>query len=169
MGDLVRFSSKVFVAWLLLNAPAFAQSWKVDALPRISTDGIFLDFELTYLAARTVEVYEANLPWGVRYSTQLVAIPLAEGAKALDGALYIDDPGPKTRRVSPGEKIKGSIDLTTRFKAISRSLRRSSVVVCFRYDFSLLQSVGDGVAEKCVIFEQLKHSRKNGVYHRISG
>jgi hypothetical protein len=63
MGDLVRFSSKVFVAWLLLNAPAFAQSWKVDALPRISTDGIFLDFELKQTCRGVCGTVPSLLPY----------------------------------------------------------------------------------------------------------
>jgi hypothetical protein len=146
----------LFLGIVIDTTSVSARDWTIEAQPRVTPTSVFLDFELTYLGGHSVDVYESNLPWGVRYSIDLVAIPLFEGAKSLGGPLYIDDPGPKLRRVQPSEKLKGSIDLGVRFKAIRKTLQTNSVAVCFRYEYARIQSSADGVVENCVIFKAIR-------------
>jgi hypothetical protein len=89
---------------------------------------------------KSIELYKANLPWGIRDSIVLVAVCLDGKKEVIPAVDYIDDPGPGTVSMRPGEKVSGVIGLETRFPTLSMCLKRSDAVVFWSYRLSTISA-----------------------------
>jgi hypothetical protein len=70
---------------------------------------LHLRVTLRSAATTTATFYQANLPWGNRYS--MVFAALRPNGEPVDLVFPVDDPGPTKVSVKPREVLTGNIDL----------------------------------------------------------
>jgi hypothetical protein len=114
------------------------QSVEMDVQGRTSPD-YHLQLTLTNHTPQPLTVYEWYLPWVGTYSLILYAAKANIPGTLIDKLLPVDDPGPATTTIQPGETRTGTIQLTRRFPGFRDALRDRDVVVFWSYQ---LQPIG---------------------------
>src|SRR5262249_35617243 len=92
-----------------------------------------IEFSLTNTGSSSLDMYKSDLPWGIRSSTLLIAVQLNAERSSVPEALYIDDPGPTTVTLRPGQTFTGQINLVDRFPQFLKALTETDVVVFWTY------------------------------------
>jgi len=80
-------------------------------------------------AATTATFYQADLPWGNRYSVVFAAV--RPNGEPVDLVFPIDDPGPTRVSVKPREVLTGDIDL--RYVIRTNAMKKSDVLLSWAY------------------------------------
>lgn len=94
-----------------------------------------------------IALKEAYLPWGNRYSMTLVAFRPGKHNSVVDGVFPVDDPDFRVVSLSPGQAIKGAINLGDYVKNLEQELSTGPLVIMWSYqprlaDESPVQRVG---------------------------
>src|SRR5690242_6347833 len=84
---------------------------------------------LTNRSSQPLLLYHYRLPWGGRYSMIVVALKTDAPGKPLETTLPIDDPGPATLVIQPGETVRGKISLVDRFPEFLQAQCERDLVV----------------------------------------
>ena len=87
----------------------------------------------------TVETYEHSLPWRGVYSMLVIVVRADSAGSVLDRSLPVDDPGPGTVTVQPGQTLEGDIAIAPRFPGFVQALSEADLLVFWGYRF---QAVG---------------------------
>jgi hypothetical protein len=104
--------------------------------------GATLQLELSYHGDRPVELYRADLPWGSVHSLILAAVRLDPFGSPLEQVFPIDDPGPETVVIDPGDALAGSVDLAARFPALAADRQAHDVMVFWTYQPRDVEGLG---------------------------
>ena len=92
-----------------------------------------LRIELTSRSSRVFTVYEHSLPWVGQHSLLLIAVTADALGSPIEKLLAIDDPGPATITIEPGQTLGGSISLPSRFPEFCRARSERDVIVFWSY------------------------------------
>jgi hypothetical protein len=92
-----------------------------------------VEVTLKYTGSRDLEIYHDALPWVNSYSLILIGVEASAMASPLDKHLPIDDPGPATMTIKPGQRLVGAIDLTHRFRDLTRAVKQHDVIIFWSY------------------------------------
>ena len=112
------------------------QGIRLNAEVRNSNDGKSqLAFDLEYVGDKPARIFESNLPWGIRHSLLLVAVCLDGKRSSIAELEYIDDPTPSVVSLQPGQKARGSIDLSDRFPKLGECLAKRDAIIFWSYQF----------------------------------
>jgi hypothetical protein len=99
-----------------------------------------LHVTLTNRSHEELLIFEHSLPWRGAYSMIILAVETDPAGTPLERTLPIDDPGPSTIAIKPGETVSGEIALAPRFPDLPRILGDKGVLVFWAYRF---QPVGE--------------------------
>jgi hypothetical protein len=86
-----------------------------------------------------LETYEHSLPWRGVYSMLVIVVRTDSVGSVLERSLPVDDPGPGTVTVRPGEVLEGDVALAPRFPGFAQALAASDLLAFWSYRF---QAVG---------------------------
>ena len=137
---------------LYFDAGLALADWKLTTVPQWTTkDGWSLEFTLQRKADGPLRSHAGDLPWGTRDRLTLVAVPIADDGRPLQSAAFIDDLRQNPIVIRATDTLKGRVVLGTRFPDLSKVNQQSSIGVCYRYAFALLQRDSKEVAENCVV------------------
>lgn len=92
-----------------------------------------LRIELRSRSSQAFSVYEHALPWVGQHSLMLVAVKADALGSPIEKLLAIDDPGPATVTIQPGETLGGSISLPSRFPEFRAARAERDVIVFWSY------------------------------------
>jgi hypothetical protein len=81
------------------------------------------------------ETYEHALPWRGVYSMLLLAVRTDPAGSVLERSLPVDDPGPATVTLQPGETLEGDIPLAERFPEFAEAQKAGALLVFWAYRF----------------------------------
>ena len=95
---------------------------------------------LTNQSDEKLLIFEHSLPWRGAYSMIILAVETDPAGTPLKRTLPIDDPGPGTTTIEPGETVSSEIALAPRFPDLPRILADKDVLVFWAYRF---QQVGE--------------------------
>ncbi|MEA2718378.1 MAG: hypothetical protein QOJ39_242 [Candidatus Eremiobacteraeota bacterium] len=90
---------------------------------------------LTNQSREDLVTYEHSLPWRSAYAMMVVAVETDPAGTPLERTLPVDDPGPGTVTVKPGETLHGEIPLAPRFPSLSGALAKRDVLAFWAYRF----------------------------------
>ncbi len=95
-----------------------------------------LEVSLTNRTRGALSLYEHGLPW--RDSTSMVVIAARTDAvgTVLEQTLPIDDPGPATITIEPGQVLTGNIALCERFPGFLDAIRERDIIVFWSYQLT---------------------------------
>lgn len=103
----------------------------------LSIEGDFeqdaLLIELRSRSTQPLTVYEYSLPWAGLHSLILVAVKADALGTPIVKELAIDDPGPATVTIQPGDTLSGSITLASRFPEFRSARSARDVIVFWSY------------------------------------
>jgi hypothetical protein len=105
-------------------------------------------------------IYQHSLPWVGWNSMLLIAVKTDALGTALDKLSPIDDPGPATITIRPGETLTGKIPLTHRFPGFLEALKERDVIVFWSYQ---LQPIDAAPLERVggyVLFPKVSKARR---------
>lgn len=97
-----------------------------------------LHVTLTNRSDEKLVIFEHSLPWRGAYSMIVVAVETDPAGAPLERTLPIDDPGPGTTSIEPGETRTGDISLVQRFPNFLKTLAERDVLVFWAYRFQPL-------------------------------
>ena len=92
-----------------------------------------LQIELANVSTQDLNVYVHSLPWVGWHSLILIAVLADALGTPLGKDARIDDPGPVVVTLSPGEILKGSISLRSRFPDFHEARNQRDVIVFWSY------------------------------------
>ncbi len=95
---------------------------------------------LAYGGDRPIEIYESALPWRNRYSLILAAAKADAVGTLLPQDYVIDDPGPSSMVVQPGDRLTGEIDLDARFAGLREALKTYDVNLFWSYEMRTVEN-----------------------------
>jgi hypothetical protein len=104
-----------------------------------ASPALSLDVELTNSSNEPLEVYEHSLPWVGWYSLLLIAAKTDAPGTVLEKKTPVDDPGPGTTTLQPGQTLKGSISLVDRFPGFVEAVSSRDVIVFWSYQLQPLK------------------------------
>jgi len=84
---------------------------------------------LTNKSRQPVTLYRYGLPWGGRFSMIVIAVKTDAPGTPLERTSPIDDPGPATLAIQPGETLRGEISLVDAFPDFLQAQCERDVVV----------------------------------------
>ncbi|OPY75277.1 MAG: hypothetical protein A4E63_00388 [Syntrophorhabdus sp. PtaU1.Bin050] len=90
-------------------------------------------------------VYHHALPWVGWYSAMVIAVKTDPSWTVLERRFIIDDAGPATTTIGPGETLTGRITLVNRFHGFCEALQEGDMVVFWSYQ---LQPIDDTPLER---------------------
>jgi hypothetical protein len=96
---------------------------------------------LTNGSSKPLTLYRYGLPWGGRYSMIVVAVKTDAPGTPLETTFPIDDPGPGTLAIQPGETLTGQISLVDRFPEFLRALCARDLVVFWTWQAEPVDAV----------------------------
>jgi len=99
-----------------------------------------LGVTLTNKSGAQLTTYEHSLPWVGLNSLILIAVKTDVLGTLLDKPSPIDDPGPASLTIQPGETVTGRIPLTHRFPGFVEALKGRDVIVFWSYQFKPIDS-----------------------------
>lgn len=105
------------------------------SVERPSAAPFILKLVLKYTGDKEVAIYKSSLPWENTYILILTAVEADATGTPLESYFRIDDPGPSTMTVKPGQVLVGEIDLTRRFRNLSRAIQQRDVIIFWSYQF----------------------------------
>lgn len=94
-----------------------------------------LRVRVTNTSDTALDAYEASLPWRTVYSMILVAVSTDPAGTVLERSLPIDDPGPGTITLRPGQALEGDVALERRFPGFVQAQAARDVLVFWSYRF----------------------------------
>jgi hypothetical protein len=96
-----------------------------------------LHVRLRNTAKTVLETYEHSLPWRGVYSMVVIVVRADSVGSVLDRSLPVDDPGPGTVTVKPGEILEGDVAFAPRFPGFVQALAESDLLVFWSYQFQV--------------------------------
>jgi hypothetical protein len=106
----------------------------VDVTPHVdATSEPTLHVRLTNRESRSLSAYRGALPWGNRYSVIVVAVRKGKPNQVLQQVTYIDDPGPQTIELRPGEVLDGDIVLRKFVRNAREETQQHELIVFWSY------------------------------------
>lgn len=132
----------------------------IDSKLTIEVEGIespepHLHARLTNRTAQPLSAYAHALPWQGAYSMIVVAVRADAPGTVLERTLPIDDPGPATITIQPGETLSGDIALQARFPGFEDARKEVGVIVLWSYRFQPEGGEPDARASGHVVFARL--------------
>jgi len=100
-----------------------------------SSPDYHLAITLTNSSAEALTTYEHALPWVGHNSMLLVAVKTDAVGTILEKVSPVDDPGPATVTIQPGQTSAGKIPLVSRFPGFLEALAEREVIVFWSYQF----------------------------------
>jgi hypothetical protein len=101
------------------------------SLKEYSAGRCVLRVSVRYVGDKEISIYESSLPWKNTYS--MVVVAATPSGQVLRRELPIDDPGPATMALKPGDLLQGEIDLLKRFAGLAAALRKGDVIIFWSY------------------------------------
>jgi hypothetical protein len=92
-----------------------------------------LTVTLVNRSAEALKLYKHALPWEGFHSMLLVAAKTDALGSMLEKTTLIDDPGPETIVLGPGQSLTGTIALKDRFPGLIDALANNDVIVFWSY------------------------------------
>lgn len=111
-----------------------------------------LEVSLTNQTGTAITMYEHGLPWKGAYSMIVIAARADAVGTILERTLPIDDPGPTTITIQPGQVLTGSISLPERFPGFLDALRERDVIVFWSYQITPVGSAAPPRAGGYLLF-----------------
>ncbi len=105
---------------------------EIDVQAQSSPD-LHLDVTLKNTTAAAVTIYEHALPWVGSNSMLLIAVKTDAVGTVLEKRSPVDDPGPATITIQPGETLTGTIQLVSRFPGFLDALEERDVIVFWSF------------------------------------
>jgi hypothetical protein len=131
---IVSFFLALIISACLPAAELASPSIQLNArLVDKSDSKVVVEFGLTNTSAYALEMYAADLPWGVQTSIVLLAAQVQGDRKIIQDSPYIDDPGPTKISIKPSEQIVGTIELARRFPKLPRIAMKNEVILFWSY------------------------------------
>jgi hypothetical protein len=133
----MNYIPMITAAVLAFSLPAAADTQCTDqvclAVHAQDTDPLTLDVELTNRGNRTIRMLKAYLPWNYHGSIMLLVARLGSSEGRLKEQLPVQDPGPDSIELVPGQVLKGRIDLRRRFWDIEEQSKAHDLILFWSY------------------------------------
>ena len=137
MKWILRLSRVIFACVAVCLTGATVNGAQCDVTlhvePAIEDGRHVLHIALTNSCAETLLVYESDLPWG-NLDSLMIVIATSRRGSTLPPPLVLDDPGPTTVALKPGETVRGTVDLDGRFTTLRNVLRAGEVYVFWSFE-----------------------------------
>lgn len=98
-----------------------------------STPTWTLEVSLTNETPKPLTLYQHSEPWAGYYSTLLVAVKLDPMGTVIESNTPVDDPGPGTITIQPGQTRTGQISLARHFPGFAEALADRDVIIFWSY------------------------------------
>jgi hypothetical protein len=133
LGDSITYLAATLALLVPMGSTASEPQLELDAELHVNAGRAEIVFRVSNLSQGTIEMYEADLPWGSLRSLLVLAVdPVTNGV--LPREAVIDDPGPLATVLKPGESRTGTVRLYRHIKEIDEARKTHQLVVFWFHD-----------------------------------